>query len=165
MKLIAFGKESDLATTRHHIRVTFANLAPLEIGVAQEEMRRKEEELAGHLERCRVAKDAIAALDPEIAKAQAEVKRTTELMAAAETELQKSPSAKSKNDSSKRDAFNSACQVRADAAELLESLNQRQLAGQAEIESFSRQQLSIEDSLSTLRAELAATERFYQEKL
>jgi hypothetical protein len=165
MKLIAFNKESDLAMARHHIRKTLATLAPLEIGVAQEEIRRKEDELAGHLEKCRVAKDAIAAIDPEISKAQTEVERTTELMTAAETGLKKSPSAKSKNDSSKRDAFNQACQIRATAVELLESLNQRQLAGRAEIDSFSRQKLSIEDSLSTLRAELAATERFYQEKL
>jgi hypothetical protein len=101
----------------------------------------------------------VDAFDPEIAAAEAEVQRITALVTATEGELQKAQ--KSKDSSAKRDAFNQMCQVRADAADHVQSLTQRKLVAQRELESLGAQRPSIDASLVSLRSELTRIEAFY----
>jgi hypothetical protein len=159
MKAIQFGSGTDLHKVVTHIHVTLRNLAPLEIGLAQELLRRQELHLDSHLEQVRQAKSGVDAFDPEIAAAEAEVQRVTALVTATEGELQKAQ--KSKDSWAKRDAFNQMCQVRADAADHVQSLTQRKLVAQSELESLGAQRPSIDASLVSLRSELTRIEAFY----
>jgi hypothetical protein len=146
---------TNLAMIAGHIEATLRNLAPTEIDFARERVRRQEAQLAAYLEQYRMAEESIAGLDPEIAVAQAEVDQKTQLVKDAEAQ------SKSKKPSLDRDAINQAWQVRADAADHVESFKQRKFAAQSELEGLGAQRPSIDASLVALRAELARVTEFY----
>jgi chromosome segregation ATPase len=147
---------TNLGMIAEHIEVALRSLAPTETAFAQERLRRQEAKLAAYLEQYRLAEESIAAFDPEIAAAQAEVDRTTQLAKDAEAQ-----SAKSKKPSPAWDAVIAAWQTSSDAAEPLESLKQRKLATQSEFDRLSAQRSSIDAALVALRAELARVTEFY----
>lgn len=154
MRAIQFSSGTDLLKVATHIQATLRNLAPLETGLAQELLHRQEAHLAAYLEQYRQAEEFIASLDPAIAVAQAEVDRTTQLAKDAEAGSKKKPSPA-------WDAAILKWQANAEAVEQLESLKQRKLAAQSELESLGDQRTSIDASLVALRAEFARIGAFY----
>lgn len=147
---------TNLGMIAQHIEIALRNLAPTEIAFAQERLRRQEAKLTAYLEQYGFAEASIAALDPEIAAAQDEVDRMTQLAKDAEAQ-----SAKSKKPSPAWDAVILAWQTSADASAPLEALKQRKLATQSEFDSLSAQRSSIDASLVALRTELARITEFY----
>jgi hypothetical protein len=124
-----------LGTIAQHIEIALRNLAPTEIGFAQERLRRQEAQLATSHEQYRLGEESLAALDSEIAVAQGEVDQKTQLVKDAEA------LSKSKKPSLDRDAINAAWQTRADAADHVESLKRRKTAAAAEIERYQRPEI------------------------